>query len=139
MTQAQKTVFISADHGLAIIYFLQSDVVKTLVEKGFRVVVLTDDGLVEQLKERFGMPGMIVEGLRFKACSKYAGEVQPGLQYWSNFVRRVGTSNRINTEAMDSHIKQVETEAQGSQKIVAALAKIVISLLRHSKPRANVW
>jgi len=133
MTEAQKTVFISADHGLAIIYFLQSDVVKTLVEKGMRVVVLTDDGLVDQLRSRFGMPGMIVEGLRFKACAKYASEVQPGLQYWSNFVRRVGTSNRINTEAMDSHIKQVETEAQGSQRIVVALARMVISLLRHSK------
>lgn len=133
MTEAQKTVFISADHGLAIIYFLQSDVVKTLVEKGVRVVVLTDDGLVEQLRSRFGMPGMIVEGLRFKTCAKYASAVQPGLQYWSNFVRRVGTSNRINTEAMDSHIKQVETEAQGSQRIVVALARMVISLLRHSK------
>jgi hypothetical protein len=30
----QKTIFISADHGLAIIYFLQSDVIKTLLEKG---------------------------------------------------------------------------------------------------------
>ena len=105
MTEAQKTVFISADHGLAIIYFLQSDVAKTLVERGLRVVVLTDDGLVDQLRSRFGMPGMIVEGLRFKACSKYAAEVSPGLQYWSNYVRRVGTSNCINTEAMDSHIK----------------------------------
>ncbi len=133
MTEEQKTVFISADHGLAIIYFLQSDVVKTLVENGMRVVVLTDDGLVDQLRSRFGMPGMIVEGLRFKACSKYAGEVQPGLQYWSNFIRRVGTSNRINTEAMDSHIKQVVAEAQGSQRIVAAAAKMVISLMRRSK------
>ncbi|PKO01385.1 MAG: hypothetical protein CVU43_13215 [Chloroflexi bacterium HGW-Chloroflexi-5] len=133
MTEAQKSVFISADHGLAIIYFLQSDVVKTLVEKDVRVVVLTDDGLVDQLRSRFGMPGMIVEGLRFKACSKYASQVSPGLQYWSNFVRRVGTSNRINTEAMDSHIMQVDAEAQGSQKIVVALAKMVISLMRHSK------
>ncbi|PKN89727.1 MAG: hypothetical protein CVU45_06180, partial [Chloroflexi bacterium HGW-Chloroflexi-7] len=133
MTEAQKTVFISADHGLAIIYFLQSDVAKTLVERGLRVVVLTDDGLVDQLRSRFGMPGMIVEGLRFKACSKYAAEVSPGLQYWSNYVRRVGTSNCINTEAMDSHIKQVEAEAQGSQRIVAALARMVISLMRHSK------
>lgn len=133
MTKAQKTVFISADHGLAIIYFLQSDVVKTLVDKGMRVVVLTDDGLVDQLRNRFGMPGMIVEGLRFKACARYASEVSPGLQYWSNFIRRVGTSNRINTEAMDSHIKQVETEAQGLQRIVAALARLVISLMRHSK------
>ena len=133
MDQTQKTVFISADHGLAIIYFLQSDLVKTLVEKGARVVVLTDDGLVDQIKQRFGMPGMIVEGLRFKQCAKYAAEVDPSLQYWSNFVRRVGTSNRINTEAMDSHIKQVETEAQGLTRIKLLAAKLMIGLMRRSK------
>lgn len=134
MTKPQKTIFISADHGLAIIYFLQSDVVKTLVEKGARVVVLTDDGLVEQIKQRFGMPGMIVEGLRYKTCQKYANEVQPSLQYWSNYIRRVGTSARINTEAMDSHIRQVETEARGTQRVIAALARGVITLMRHSRP-----
>jgi len=133
MSNRQKTVFISADHGLAIIYFLQSDVVKTLVEKGARVVVLTDDGLVEQIKERFGMPGMIVEGLRFKECQKFATEVSPSLQYWANFVRRVGTSNRINTEAMDSHIKQVETEAIGMERLRVMLARGFITLLRNSK------
>ena len=133
MNKAQKTVFISADHGLAIIYFLQSDLVKTLVEQGARVVVLTDDGLVDQIKQRFGMPGMIVEGLRFKQCAKYAAEVNPSLQYWSNFIRRVGTSNRINTEAMDSHIKQVETEAQGMTRLKLLVAKGFIALLRRSK------
>ena len=134
MTKKQKTIFISADHGLAIIYFLQSDVVKTLVEKGARVVVLTDDGLVEQIKQRFGMPGMIVEGLRYKTCQQYANAVQPSLQYWSNYVRRVGTSARINTEAMDSHIRQVEAEAQGTQRMIAGAGRLVIGLMRHSKP-----
>ena len=134
MTKPQKTIFISADHGLAIIYFLQSDVVKTLVEKGARVVVLTDDGLVEQIKQRFGMPGMIVEGLRYKTCQQYANAVQPSLQYWSNYVRRVGTSARINTEAMDSHMRQVEAEAQGTQRVIATLARGVITLMRHSRP-----
>jgi CDP-glycerol glycerophosphotransferase (TagB/SpsB family) len=133
MTNPQRTIFISADHGLAIIYFLQSDLVKTLLEKGARVVVLTDDGLVDQIKERFGMPGMIVEGLRFKACQKYANEVSPSLQYWSNFIRRVGTSKRINTEAMDSHIKQVETEAQGITRLRVLVAKGFIAAMRNFK------
>ncbi len=133
MEKTQKTIFISADHGLAIIYFLQSDLVKTLIEKGTRVVVLTDDGLVDQIKARFGMPGMEVEGLRFKACQKYASEVDPSRQYWWNFIRRVGTSNRINTEAMDSHIKQVETEAQGMTRLRVLAAKMSIALLRNSK------
>ena len=59
-----KRVFISADHGLAIVYFLQSDVVPTLLDAGAEVVLLTDDGLKEQIDETFGSPGLIVEGLR---------------------------------------------------------------------------
>jgi hypothetical protein len=55
-------VFISADHGLAIVYFLQSDVVPTLLANGVQVVVLTDDGLKEQISRRFAQPGLIVEG-----------------------------------------------------------------------------
>jgi hypothetical protein len=38
-----KRIFISADHGMAIIYFLQSDLVPTLLDAGVEVVVLTDD------------------------------------------------------------------------------------------------
>jgi len=129
----QKTIFISADHGLAIIYFLQSDVVKTLLAKGIRVVLLTDDGLIEQIQQRFGQPGLIIEGLRYPACQRYATTVQPTLQYWINFIRRVGTSNRINTEAMDSHIQQVSAEVRGKQHFVLPLVKTAIWGLRHSK------
>jgi len=71
---------------------LQSDVVKTLLAAGIRVILLTDDGLIEQIQQRFGQPGMIVEGLRYKTCAQYAAKVSPGLQYWSNFLRGVGTS-----------------------------------------------
>lgn len=129
----QKTIFISADHGMAIIYFLQSDVIKTLLEQGIRVVVLTDDGLLDQIKERFGAPNLYFEGLRYKVCQKYASNTQPSLQYWSNFVRRVGASNRINTEAMDSHIEQVAAEIQGKQRIAYFAARAFISVLRRSK------
>ena len=131
--EKQKTIFISADHGLAIIYFLQSDVVKTLLAAGIRVVVLTDDGLIEQIQQRFGQTGMVVEGLRYKVCQEYANTFQPALQYWANFVRRVGTSNQINTEAMDSYIQQVRTEVQGKQRLALAAARIAVWRLRHSR------
>ena len=134
MTDNQKTVFISADHGLAIIYFLQSDVVKTLLDNGLRVVLLTDDGLIDKIQQQFGQPGMIVEGLRFKACQQYATGYKASLQYWTNFIRRVGTSNRINTEAMDSHIHQVEAEVQGRQRLVLPVARAVIWVLRNFRP-----
>ena len=67
----EKRIFISADHGLAIVYFLQSDVLPTLLNNGVQVIVLTDDGLKEQIEQRFGQPGLMVEGLRFKQARQY--------------------------------------------------------------------
>lgn len=133
MTEKQKTIFISADHGLAIIYFLQSDVVKTLLINGIRVVLLTDDNLIEEIQQRFGQPGLIVEGLRYKKCAEYAKENHSSLQWWSNYLRRVGTSNRINTEAMDSYTRQVEAEIQGRQRLMIPVARTLVALLRHSR------
>jgi len=133
MEKRQRTIFISADHGLAIIYFLQSDLVKTLVASDIRVVLLTDDGLVDQINKRFFLPGMEVIGLRYKDCQQYADTTQPQLQWWSNYLRRVGTSNRINTEAMDSYTRQVEAEIQGRQRLMIPVASTLVSLLRHSR------
>ncbi|MCX6072637.1 MAG: hypothetical protein NTU91_17585 [Chloroflexi bacterium] len=96
-----KRVYISADHGLAVIYFLQSDVVPTLVRNGVEVVVLTDDGLRDQMLERFGGPGISVEGLRLDAAREYSLH-RRDTQWWLAFLRRVGGSRRINTAATRS-------------------------------------
>ncbi len=53
-----KRIFISADHGMAIIYFLQSDVVTTLLAAGIEIVLLTDDETKDQIARRFGRPGL---------------------------------------------------------------------------------
>ena len=105
-----KKIFISADHGMAIIYFLQSNVVPTLLDAGVEVVLLTDDEIKSQISSRFGRPGLTVEGLRLKEASKYASTYRPRLQWLLAYLRRVGGSWRINTEAMDSHIWEVWVE-----------------------------
>ncbi|GAB4457287.1 MAG: hypothetical protein Kow0070_09030 [Anaerolineales bacterium] len=114
-----KRIFISADHGMAIIYFLQSDVVPTLLNAGVEVILLTDDEIVPQLKSRFISSrsaaewthhGLTIEGLRLKQAGDYAKKVQPRLQWLLAYLRRVGGSRRINTEAMDSHIWEVWAE-----------------------------
>ncbi len=132
MTQP-KRVFISADHGLAIVYFLQSDVVPTLLQNGVEVVLLTDDGLKEQITRRFGQPGLTVEGLRLKQCRQYAERLDPSTQWWLNFLRRVGASDKINLEALTSHIRQVDAEAVGKRKLLMPLMKGVIAAMRRSK------
>src|SRR4030095_16909992 len=125
-----KKVFISADHGMAIIYFLQSDVVPTLLEAGVEIRVLTDEETRNRIPQRSTRPGLTVEGLRVKEANKYASTVRPRLQWLLAYLRRVGGSWRINTEAMDSHIWEVWVENGWKFRlgiwIPAALAILVL-------------
>ncbi len=103
-------VFISADHGMAVVYFLQSDVVNALLKAGVEVVVLTDDEIKDQISARFAQPGLTFEGLRLADANAYAAKYRPRMQWLLAYLRRVGGSWRINTEAMDSHIWEVWVE-----------------------------
>src|SRR5688572_11994639 len=105
-----KRIFISADHGMAINYFLQTDVVPTLLDAGVEIVVLTDDETKDRIAQRFARPGLTFEGLRLKDANRYATTYRSRLQWLLAYLRRVGGSWRINTEAMDSHIWEVWVE-----------------------------
>jgi hypothetical protein len=52
-----KRIFVSADHGMAIIYFLQSDVLPTLINAGVEIIVLTDDDTKDRIAQRFARLG----------------------------------------------------------------------------------
>src|SRR5512144_3122260 len=126
-----KNVFISADHGMAIIYFLQSDVVPTLLAAGVEIVVLTDDETKDPIAQRFARPGLTFEGLRLKEANKFATTYRPRLQWLLAYLRRVGGSWRINTEAMDSHIWEVWVENSWKFRLGVWLpGAIAILLLR---------
>src|SRR5690606_36940640 len=105
-----KRIFVSADHGMAIIYFLQSDVISTLLDAGIELIILTDDETKDQIAARFHRQGITFEGLRLKQANEYAKKTQPRIQWLLAYLRRVGVSRRINTEAMDSHIWEVWAE-----------------------------
>jgi hypothetical protein len=126
----KKTVFISADHGLAIVYFLQSAIISTLLDAGVLVVLLTDDALKDKINERFGREGLVIDGLRFDAARKYERTYRPGLQWWLAFLRRAGASNRINLEAVDSYIAQVEDEAHPRRKRLFPVMHVFVWFLR---------
>ena len=66
-----KTIFICADHGLSIVYFMQSAVLPRLLASGVQVVVLTDDAIQEHVARRFARPGLVVEGLRLNQAREY--------------------------------------------------------------------
>lgn len=127
-----KRIFISADHGMAIIYFLQSDVVPTLLDAGIEVVVLTDDETKDKIASRFIRQGLTFEGLRLKGANKFATTHQPRLQWLLSYLRRVGGSRRINTEAMDSHIWEVWAENSWKFRLAIWIpSALVILLLRN--------
>ena len=128
-----KRVFISADHGLAIVYFLQSDIVPTLIESDVEVFLLTDDAIRDQIEQRFGRPGLVIEGLRLNQAHTYFQKMDNSAQWWLDFLRRAGASNRINLQAVDSHINQVEAEAHARRKKLFPLMKGVVWILRHSR------
>jgi hypothetical protein len=129
-----KTVFISADHGLAIVYFLQTGVLPALRERGARVVLLTDDGIREQIARRFEPDGLTVEGLRFQACRTYFESRSHSLQHWMHFLRWMGGSDRINTNAMDGHLRQMGYEASPNGKRIMPLIRLLTRILRKSRP-----
>ncbi|MEX0787836.1 MAG: CDP-glycerol glycerophosphotransferase family protein [Anaerolineales bacterium] len=131
-------ILISADHGLAVVYFLQSDVVPRLLEAGREVVLLTDDSLTGVIRERFGRPGLTVEGLRLSAVRDYAARTAPEIQWWLAFLRRVGGSRRINTHAMDSYVDQVVVEEPNRRRLWMPLARLAIGGLRRSR-RLRSW
>jgi len=128
-----KRIFISADHGLAIIYFLQSEVIPSLIKAGNEVVLLTDDNLVDKVTERFGMPGLVVEGLRLDQARAYEKQISPSIQWWLHFLRRAGASNRINLEAVDGFINQVEDDAHRKRRILFPLMRVFIAMMRRSR------
>jgi CDP-glycerol glycerophosphotransferase (TagB/SpsB family) len=126
-------IFICADHGLAIVYFLQSDVLSTLLEAGTEVILLADDALVERIQDRFGHPGLVIEGLRLGEAKKYFEQVSPARQWWLDFLRRAGASNKINLEAVESYVSQVKAEANLRRKILFPLVQLLVGILRRSR------
>jgi len=127
-----KCVFISADHGLALIYFLQSDVIDTLIEGGTKVVLLTAGSLRDKISGMFARPGLVIEDLRLDAAERYARSEKGDFQWWLNFFRRAGPSSKMNLETVNNYVHWVETEATGMRRRIFPLVKAGVWLLRHS-------
>jgi hypothetical protein len=126
-------IFISADHGLAIVYFLQSDIINDLLDAGSEVILLTDEGLAGQIWRSFGRPGLTVESLRLKQAREYFRQQNNTLQWWLDFLRRAGASNHINLQAVESFVRQVETEAEGRRRALFPAMKALVGLMRRSR------
>jgi len=114
----RQRVFICADHGLAVFYFLQSNIVQTLLDGGVEVVVLTEDHTTEQIRTWFGRPGLTVEGMRLDKIQAYQKKTSQTTQFWVDFLRRAGAANKTNLAVVDSYIQQVKYEAHPRRRQV---------------------
>ena len=132
-----KRIFISADHGTAIIYFLQSRLVPDLLSAGVEIVLLTDEEIKDRISARFAQPGLFIEGLRLKQANTYADRYKPRLQWLLAYLRRVGGSWRINTEAMDSHIWEVWVENSWRFRLAIWIPSALAILILRTFPPAR--
>jgi hypothetical protein len=132
-----KRIFISADHGMAIIYFLQSDVIPTLLAAGIEVILLTDDDIQERIAAQFARPGLTVEGLRLKQANDYFNKVNNRRQWLLAYLRRVSGSWRINNEAQTSHIWEVWAENSWKFRLGIWLPAALLTLVLRSSRAAR--
>ena len=106
--------------------------IDTLLSGGNEVVLLTDDALVASIQQRFGRPGLIIEGLRLKEAEAYFKTAAPSRQWWLDFLRRAGASNRINLAAVESYVSQVKAEANPRRKLLFPIMQLAVAVLRRS-------
>ena len=129
-----KTIFICADHGLAVFYFLQSDIIPVLLEAGANVVLLTEDATVDLIANRIDNPGVVVEGLRLDKVHQYIRRESPALQWWLDFQRRAGAAGGTNLAVVDAYIQQVKSEAHPRRRRLFPLMETIARFLRGSRP-----
>ncbi|MFH1523825.1 MAG: hypothetical protein ABIF04_02575 [Chloroflexota bacterium] len=129
-----KRIFIVADHGLALIYFLQSDVISTLLKASAEVILFTDDESLPAIKERFHQPCLVFEGIRTKECERYFQMVDPFIQRSLQMLRWVGGSGRINTVALEGNYHLQAKSFTGRGRYALPILRLIIWLMRRSRP-----
>ena len=128
-----KRIFVCADHGLSLIYFLQSEVLPTLLGKGVEIILFVDDEALPAIYERFHRPGLIFEGLRLDQCERYFETVSPIVQRWLHLLRWVGGSRRINTTAMEGNYHLITKGYTGYSQLALPFLRVIIWFMRRSR------
>lgn len=129
----KKRIFLIADHGLALIYFLQSDFSATLLKAGVEVVLITDDDALPAISKGYSQPNMTFEGIRAKACESYYISVFPAIQRWLYVLRWVGGSKRVNVKAIDGNYHLITTGISGRTRLMIPIINSLVWMMRRSR------
>lgn len=128
-----ERIFVIADHGLALIYFLQSDVLPVLLEAGVEIVLFTDDEALPAIEKRFSRPGLFFEGIRQKECESYFQTVKPFTQRALQMLRWVGGSQRINVTALDGNYQLLAKGFTGRGRYALPFLRAILWVMRRSR------
>jgi hypothetical protein len=129
-----KTVLLVIDHGLALAYFLYTDLAKKLLEKDLRLVFLVQDDLLQKLRQDYAdTPQLVFESLREDQLTHYQKTFRPRLQEMVEYIRGASASPRIPLTYVDTHRRRKIYEARGRWKLALQLAQPIIYILRHSR------
>jgi hypothetical protein len=129
-----KTILLVIDHGLALAYFLYTDLAKKLLARNVRLVFLVQDDLLPKLRADYtGTPNLVFESLREDQLIHYQKTFRPHLQEMVDYIRGASASPRIPLTYVDTHRQRKIYEARGRWKLALQVAQPLIYLLRHSK------
>lgn len=128
-----KTVFACLDTGLALAYFLETDLSKLLTRDGVRLVILVKQAYLSTCKENYTQPNVIFESMRDAEAERYRQSHRRRLHVWMEHVRRASASRAIPLTYVDTHRKRRESLAAPRQKFVSMLLRPVIGVLRRSR------
>lgn len=129
-----KTMMISVDHGLALAYFLQTELSEVLLDKGARLVFLVQDELLPLLRERYRETQRVVfESLREREAARYQNTHHSRWQSVIEYLRTTSADPRVPITYVDTHRQRSEYEARGKRRYLLMALRPVIGLLRHSK------
>ena len=129
-----NSIFIIADHGLALIYFLQSELVPTMLKAGVEIIFFSDDESLPAIEARFRQPGLLFEGFRTKECEHYFQTVDPFIQRCLQMLRWVGGSKRINVTALDGNYQLMAKGFTGRGRFALPVLRAIIWLMRRWRP-----
>lgn len=109
------TIFVSLDQGLAMAYFLETDLLRLLADRpDSRLVILVPEEMLDLLASRYARPGVIFESMRNREAARYQREYFGGLQYNLEYLRRASASRRIPLTYVDTHRQRKEAEAENA-------------------------
>jgi hypothetical protein len=135
-----KTILIFIDHGLALAYFLYTDLIYKLLKGNNRLVFLVQDELLEKLRRDYThLPNVVFESMREGDLLHYQHTYRPHLQEIFEYIRGASASPRIPLTYVDTHRKRKITEAVGKWKVALKIVQPLIFLLRYSRLARKIF